>query len=221
MVRMRLLALVALALGAAAVVSGTAAAGLTLGQTSATADYICPGEYDVQTSVASGPGFVVPAGTWRITSWSTFAGATGGTMQMLFFHPDATPNSFTVVAASGPQVLTPGALNTFPVGGNMLVHGGDVLGFWSLDAACSTGTANPGDASPFNDTMTPLNVGESVGTVFLTGYLSNISATLTPLLPTSKDDCKSGGWASFGVFKNQGDCVSFVASGGKNPPARG
>jgi hypothetical protein len=38
-------------------------------------------------------------------------------------------------------------------------------------------------------------------------------------LPTSKDECKSGGWRTYGVFKNQGDCVSFVATGGKNPPA--
>ncbi|MBM3218471.1 MAG: GAF domain-containing protein [Candidatus Rokubacteria bacterium] len=27
------------------------------------------------------------------------------------------------------------------------------------------------------------------------------------------------GWQTFGVFKNQGDCVSFVATGGKNKPA--
>ena len=33
------------------------------------------------------------------------------------------------------------------------------------------------------------------------------------------DECKNGGWRAFGVFKNQGDCVSFVATGGKNPPA--
>jgi hypothetical protein len=37
-------------------------------------------------------------------------------------------------------------------------------------------------------------------------------------LPTSKDQCKHDGWKTFGVFKNQGACVSFVASGGKNPP---
>jgi hypothetical protein len=37
--------------------------------------------------------------------------------------------------------------------------------------------------------------------------------------PTSKDQCKNGGWQTFGVFKNQGDCVSFVATGGKNPPS--
>jgi len=37
--------------------------------------------------------------------------------------------------------------------------------------------------------------------------------------PTSKVDCVKGGWRSYGSFKNQGDCVSFVATGGKNPPA--
>jgi hypothetical protein len=30
-------------------------------------------------------------------------------------------------------------------------------------------------------------------------------------LPTSKEQCKQGGWRSFPGFKNQGDCVSFVA----------
>ena len=34
--------------------------------------------------------------------------------------------------------------------------------------------------------------------------------------PTSKDQCKNGGWQTFNnpSFKNQGDCVSYVASGG-------
>jgi hypothetical protein len=36
-------------------------------------------------------------------------------------------------------------------------------------------------------------------------------------LPTSKNQCKKGGWQTFGVFKNQGDCVSFVATGGQEP----
>ena len=35
---------------------------------------------------------------------------------------------------------------------------------------------------------------------------------------TNKGQCKDGGWQRFG-FKNQGDCVSFVATGGKNPPS--
>ena len=38
-------------------------------------------------------------------------------------------------------------------------------------------------------------------------------------LPTSKDDCKNGGWKAYGVFKNQGDCVSFVANRSRSSPA--
>lgn len=87
--------------------------------------------------------------------------------------------------------------------------------------------------------ITPVDdaVDEANETVILTlapgaGYTigSSNSATVTiadnddprPVpgtMPTSKDECKKGGWQSFGVFKNQGDCVSWVATGGKNPPA--
>ena len=36
----------------------------------------------------------------------------------------------------------------------------------------------------------------------------------------AREQCKHGGWKSLGpLFKNQGDCVSFVATGGKNPPS--
>ena len=36
----------------------------------------------------------------------------------------------------------------------------------------------------------------------------------------AQKQCKHGGWQSFGtMFKNQGDCVSFFATGGKNPPS--
>lgn len=58
---------------------------------------------------------------------------------------------------------------------------------------------------------------------------ANVSATLdsqtvsttvaftSPPVPTSADQCKNGGWKSYGIFKNQGDCVSFVTTHGKNP----
>ena len=38
-------------------------------------------------------------------------------------------------------------------------------------------------------------------------------------LPTTQQECKNGGWRDFGVFKNQGDCVSFVTTGGRNQPS--
>jgi hypothetical protein len=48
-------------------------------------------------------------------------------------------------------------------------------------------------------------------------YIDNVRLTAT--LPTTRAQCINDGWQSFGVFKNQGDCVSYVATGGKNTPA--
>lgn len=46
-------------------------------------------------------------------------------------------------------------------------------------------------------------------------------ATCPPLLPTSKQECKKGGaFEDSDQFANQGDCVSFVATGGRNAPGR-
>lgn len=42
-------------------------------------------------------------------------------------------------------------------------------------------------------------------------------SVVTRLLPTAKSDCRDGGWRRFG-FRNQGDCVSFVATRGTNSP---
>ena len=43
-----------------------------------------------------------------------------------------------------------------------------------------------------------------------------------PELPLTKEACMNGGWRAFDgtmTFANQGDCVSFVATGGRNRPA--
>jgi len=49
-------------------------------------------------------------------------------------------------------------------------------------------------------------------------YPTSASAPFSITGPTTTDQCKKGGWQVFGIFKNQGDCVSYVATGGKNPP---
>jgi hypothetical protein len=55
---------------------------------------------------------------------------------------------------------------------------------------------------------------------FTENFTSELAAPVpeTPQLPQTKEACKRGGWETFGVFKNQGDCVSFVATNGKNQP---
>jgi hypothetical protein len=75
----------------------------------------------------------------------------------------------------------------------------------------------PVASSPPTDCAAQLPPPANMCDCFLSGGVTITDAP--PPLPTSKDECKNGGWRSFGVFKYQGDCVSFVATGGKNPPA--
>ena len=55
-----------------------------------------------------------------------------------------------------------------------------------------------------------------------TADITNITVNGELQVPTpqaAKDQCKNGGWQNFTSpsFKNQGDCVSYFASGGRNP----
>ena len=55
-----------------------------------------------------------------------------------------------------------------------------------------------------------------VDSVTINGTTYDFSAA-----PTSADACKNGGWQDFAElgFKNQGDCVSYAITGGRNQPA--
>jgi hypothetical protein len=53
--------------------------------------------------------------------------------------------------------------------------------------------------------------------VSVLGDKTTFDLELEEPMPTTKEQCKNGGWQNYGTtFKNQGDCVSFVASKGKN-----
>jgi hypothetical protein len=79
--------------------------------------------------------------------------------------------------------------------------------------------------------ITPLPLGSVVFTVFQDLNNNNVQDAGEPTIasgtldrvcePQGTEECKDGGWRSFPwlAFKNQGDCVSFVATGGKNTPA--
>ena len=76
--------------------------------------------------------------------------------------------------------------------------------------------------------ITSVTISPTVSTDFWNFFIDNVSFTPVappppppPALPSTAAECKDGGWDAFGVFKNQGDCVSYVATGGKNPPSRG
>jgi hypothetical protein len=94
-----------------------------------------------------------------------------------------------------------------------------------------TGTVHCG--SLFSGPVTCLNVTDNVAVLNVQDPLfGSIAVRITDNgasgdrfddvkpLPISKDQCKSGGWRTYGVFKNQGDCVGFVATKGKHQPTQ-
>ncbi len=98
-----------------------------------------------------------------------------------------------------------------------------------LDAAyTAAGINNPATATlqdlyiifdEGTDTPTGGTIG-TAGTVIIDNISVNGQEVGSPTSPLNKDACKKDGWKSFSNgFKNQGDCVSFVATNGKNLPA--
>jgi hypothetical protein len=94
-------------------------------------------------------------------------------------------------------------------------------------AAATTGGITLQDLYIIFDEGTDTPAGGTVGTPG-TVHIDNISVNNqvvgSPTSPVTKDDCKNGGWknltgANGQPFKNQGDCVSYVATHGKNLPA--
>jgi hypothetical protein len=89
----------------------------------------------------------------------------------------------------------------------------------STEVDTAIATAPPGGYTELSVTSTQGidRVVLSAATEF--GFVFDDLSFTRLVLPVSKKDCKKGGWRDFEVFKNQGDCVSFVATKGKNPPS--
>ena len=58
------------------------------------------------------------------------------------------------------------------------------------------------------------------GAIWFTEAIGNKIGRIS-VVPTSKEQCKNGGWRTFPGFRNQGDCVAFVATHGRNHPTGG
>ena len=107
--------------------------------------------------------------------------------------------------------------------GDISVQRGDVLGVYVVQTWAGIIT-NTSGLVVLNGNASEPAVGQTITvTPAFTGTLDE-SATLVTGVggrppPTSKAQCKHGGWKNFPQFKNQGDCVSFVATDSKNPPS--
>jgi hypothetical protein len=102
------------------------------------------------------------------------------------------------------------------VSGNRATVGADVpiRGILSLEDNDGAGQDRSGVSLAFDFLVCPANPSITLSPIF-GGDITIHDA----VLPTSKEQCTNGGWRRFPGFKNQGDCVSFVATGGKTPPA--
>jgi hypothetical protein len=168
------------------------------------------------------------------------------TGQALYQSPSATQTTVYNPAPGSSQDFQPITFNT---GGINLAAGQQYVLFvtvsvdWTanagIDAGCGGCLDNPGfiggavpntDSYSGGDFFEIYNQNQSSDTSQWTTmpwqnfvsqglFDSAFKASFSSPLPTSKAQCKNGGWKTYGVFKNQGDCVSFVATGGKNPPS--
>lgn len=88
----------------------------------------------------------------------------------------------------------------------------------------SLGTDSSNDAATFtipDSGITSVTISRTEPTPQWDFFIDDISFTVSippTLFPSTKSDCKDGGWARFDVFKNHGDCVSYVVTAGRNAP---
>jgi hypothetical protein len=217
--RKTLAALAVVVLGVLASVTA-AQASTTVGQTgdpTASDTYWFGGAEDLSN------GYVVPAGGGVVVSLNTQSsscnlasfGFVQGSYNLQVLRP-LGGGQYTVLGDTGNQTdPCDGQLHSYPV--NIPVQAGDVLGVYVVSDW--VGALNGGGT--IGDFIAEPAVGDTIGPLGITDSHSvDESATLNQT-PTSTSDCKNGGWQNFtddngNPFKNQGDCVSFVATKGKN-----
>jgi hypothetical protein len=123
-------------------------------------------------------------------------GNNGGVVTDQWQHWDATNGQFWSSRTAGTLIAGGGGCPCYTLAQVVAGNPNAIV----LGIGANVGSFNPGydvgvDGIEFNDTTWNFEI--------------------PPPMPSTKDDCKNGGWESYGVFKNQGDCVSWVATGGK------
>jgi hypothetical protein len=117
------------------------------------------------------------------------------------------PNPFGVPFSYEPNVHVNGG-----VGSSRTCCAGPATSISLSDATLDGGTAGSGQIT--------YSVDQTVDSwsTELGSFLEVSFSGLLLLPPTSISQCQDGGWQQYDMFKNQGDCVSYVASRGRNAP---
>jgi hypothetical protein len=179
-VRLVVAFVVAAALSVLAVGGASASGTVTIGQVTNPVGTACDADvYQLQTAVASGTSYEVPAGNWTLTDWSTKA--TFGSMSVVVFRPIGG-GSYQVVGQSAVEAL-PEADGVSTFSASIAVQGGDLLGVYIATATdyCGESTLDfAGDITPTAFAGGPLTTGQIVTPPVSGGWRISISATLTP-----------------------------------------
>ena len=214
-----------LAAAASLLLPGTVLAATVIGSAQGTLFCFNSGDF-VQTS-SSGSSYAVPSDGTSITSWSVLAGADTGPVALTVWRATAPP-VYTLVGLSPSVSLTPDVMNDIPLATPISVQPGDLIGVrleGPAECAQFTGVAADTVGNSFGVFAT---LGVPIELIVGPDFQLNIAATVEvastpppPPTPTTADQCKHGGWQGLTdsngtLFKNQGDCVSFVATQGTN-----
>jgi len=129
--------------------------------------------------------------------------------------------TLTATVVSDHLPYCPSCIDNFPIGFAGSLEPAGCLVNQKFSPYTATNTVDLGSAP-----LTP-GVYNIVGQAMLTYFCSqgwdpNGGTVIAQIVvaPTDADQCKDGGWQNFGgIFKNQGDCVSYVATHGTNLPS--
>jgi hypothetical protein len=126
------------------------------------------------------------------------------------------PRGSVTITIDGAVFLT-GPVTCLTVTGNRATVGVEFPGFGSfltfLEDNAGAGTSDRFGFQPVGTAPTACPVGAA------TNPVDGNFVVHDAVLPTSKEQCKNGGWRNFPGFKNEGDCLSFVATRGRNQPS--
>jgi hypothetical protein len=196
-----LLAVTAVAAGVSLALPGSAVAQAPIGDSVVGAGHVQVTDFTV--SIQAGPNGENPTGSLTVSGFLSFS----ATPTCLNVSGNAAVGGFQIAGAGflGFQGFLASVVdNGPPVNGQPV----DTVVYSGLLRTAPTTCPAPGEPPP-------AGLLDTLGGPLTSGDLTVIDA---PSLPTSTEECKNGGWRSFGVFQNQGDCVSFVATDGRNPP---
>jgi choice-of-anchor C domain-containing protein len=190
------------------------------------------GSFETGTYVDSGSGFEqLNAGDASIDGWTVDAGsvdwigtywvAQDGVMSIDMSGLDAgtigdTYNVSFFLSGNPAGPPTVKTLDVSATGGN--------LAHYTVDTTASTLANMAWAAESYSFLATTTSTTLSFVSTTAGPFGPAIDNVLVTEIVPTKSDCKQGGWQTMidtagNQFKNQGDCVSFFATGGKNPGA--